>query len=308
MWTRIFTSTAVAVISCLTVLVVGMWLGSHPKYLPRPIANALLGEDRRIVLEGLDAVHESYYREIPRDQLSDAALKGVVAELDARFSAYFSPKEYAQFNRAINNQFSGVGIAVRGVDAGLRIETVYEKSPAEKAGIEIGDVIVAANNRKLGGLTEAAATAIIKGREGTRVTLRLRRGKRTLVKRVTRATISIPVVESKIANAGGERVAYIALSTFGPSTAHEQMAAAIRKQRRRGAKGIVFDLRGNGGALDITVGRYFLPSGRNLGGADIKTGAGIKPSVVVRDNPDTEPGDESLVKALDVLAGKLETR
>ena len=137
---------------------------------------------------------KSYYRQVPRNELSDAALKGVVAKLDDRFSAYFSPKEYAQFSQAINNEFSGVGIAVRGVEAGLRIETVYPKSPAEKAGIEVGDVIVSANGRKLGGLSETAATTIIKGREGTRVTLRLRRDGRTFVKRVTRATITIPVV------------------------------------------------------------------------------------------------------------------
>jgi len=398
MLSRVLTSKTVAVLSCLTVLVAGVWMGGHPQYLPRPIAEALFGEDRLVTLEGIDAVHESYYRQVPRNELSDAALKGVVAKLDDRFSAYFSPKEYAQFSQAINNEFSGVGIAVRGVKAGLRIETVYPRSPAEKAGIEIGDIILSANGRKLGGLTETAATTIIKGREGTRVALRLRRDGRTFVKRVTRATITIAVVQSKIANAGGERAAYIALSSFGPDQAHVQMAAAIRKQRRRGAKGIVFDLRGNGGglvsqaqliasmflrggpivttrgrsvqsrtlsatgptiagslptvvlvdgatasaseivagalqdrkraaivgvktfgkgvfqeimplsnggALDITVGQYFLPSGRNLGGAGVKQGSGIKPDVVARDNPDTRRRDEALERALDVLAKKL---
>jgi carboxyl-terminal processing protease len=60
----------------------------------------------------------------------------------------------------------------------------------------------------------------------------------------------------------------------------------------------------NGGALDITVGQYFLPSGRNLGGAGVKQGSGIKPDVVARDDPDTSR-DEALAKALDVLAKKL---
>jgi carboxyl-terminal processing protease len=401
MLSRLLTSKTVAVLSCLTVLAAGVWLGANPRYLPRPIANALYGEDRRVLLEGYDAVHESYYREISERRLTDAALKGVVARLGDRFSAYFTAKEYAQFNQAINNQFSGVGIGVRGVDAGLRIETVYPKSPAEKAGIEVGDVIVEANGRKLGGLSEQAATTIIKGREGTRVTLRLRRGSEELVKRVTRATITIPVVESKIANAGGERVAYIALATFGPDNAHRQVAAAIRRQRARGARGIVLDLRGNGGglvsqaqliasmflrggpivttrgrnvqtrtlsasgprvagslptvvlvdggtasaaeivagalqdrkrakivgvktfgkgvfqeimplsnggALDITVGQYFLPSGRNLGGAGVKTGAGIKPDVVARDDRDTDRPDEALVRALAELSKQLSRR
>ncbi|MEA2219552.1 MAG: carboxyl-terminal processing protease [Solirubrobacteraceae bacterium] len=393
------TSKLVAVLSCLAVLVVGIWLGGHPRYLPSPVADVLVGsEDRRVALEGLDEIHAKYYRPIARGELSDAALKGAVSDLHDRFSAYFSSREYALFNRAINNQFSGVGMVVRGVKAGLLVVSVYPGAPAQQAGIRAGDVITQADRHRLAGLAEPAATAFIKGREGTQVTLRVRRGSKTIVKRLTRATISVPVVESKIANAGGKRAAYIALSTFGPSTAHEEVAAAIRKQRARGAKGIVLDLRGNGGglvseaqliasmflpngpivttkgravetktlyavgkpiagalptvvlvdggtasaaeivagalqdrkrativgvktfgkgvfqeimplsnggALDITVGQYFLPSGRNLGGVGVGRGSGLKPDVAARDDPNTPARDEALVRALAVLARKL---
>jgi carboxyl-terminal processing protease len=396
---RFFTSKIVAALCVLLVLVVGIWLGAHPKYLPDPVADVLAGdENRRVVLEGLDTIHDKYYREIGRGELADAALKGSVADLHDRFSAYFSEKEYALFNQAINNQFTGIGMGVRDAKDGLLVLSLYRGSPAEKAGIRVGDVITAANGHKLAGLKSEAATGFIKGREGTAVRLRLRRGSKTLVKRVIRATIDVPVVQSRIANAGGKRVAYIALSTFGPDTAHEQVAAAIRKQKARGAKGIVLDLRANGGglvseaqliasmflpdgpivttkgravdkrtlyavgkpiagtlptvvlvdggtasaaeivagalqdrhraplvgvktfgkgvfqeimplsnggALDITVGQYFLPSGRNLGGSGVKPGSGLKPDVRARDDPDTLKTDEALVRALAVLAKKL---
>ncbi len=399
MLTRVLTSKTVAVLSSLLVLVVGIWLGGHPRYLPDPIADVFVGDgDRRVVGEGLDAIHDKYYRDVGRDELSNAALKGAVSDLNDRFSNYFSPREYALFTRAINNQFSGIGTAVAEVAQGLRILNVYAKSPAAKAGIRVGDIITSANGRKLAGMKSETAVALIKGPEGTKVTLRLRRGSRTLVKRVTRATVSVPVVESKIANAGGERVAYIALSTFGPDTAHVEMAAAIRKQTARGAKGIVLDLRGNGGglvseaqliasmflpggpivttkgrseptrtlrakgapiagdlptvvlvdagtasaseivagalqdrkraklvgdttfgkgvyqqvmplsnggALDITVGQYFLPSGRNLGGPGVGRGSGLKPDVRAPDDPDTLRKDEGLERALDVIAKEL---
>ena len=399
MLTRVLTSKTVAVLSSLLVLVVGIWLGGHPRYLPDPVADVFVGgEDRRVVAEGLDAIYDSYYRGIGRSELSGAALKGAVADLDDRFSNYFSPSEYALFTKAINNQFSGIGTGVAGAPQGLRVLTVYAKSPAKKAGIRVGDIITAANGRKLAGLKSETAVALIKGREGTKVTLRLRRGSRTLVKRVTRATVSVPVVESRIANAGGKRVAYIVLSTFGPQTAHVEVAAAIRKQRARGAKGIVLDLRGNGGglvseaqlvasmfldggpivttkgrseptrtlnakgdpiagkvptvvlvdagtasaseivagalqdrkraklvgvttfgkgvyqqvmplsnggALDITVGQYFLPSGRNLGGPGVGRGSGLKPDVRAENDPDTMETDEGLDRALSVIAKEL---
>jgi carboxyl-terminal processing protease len=301
------------------------------------------------------------------------------------------------FQQAMNNEFSGIGTAVRGVKDGLRIVTVYPDSPAESAGVRPGDVITHANGRKLAGLPEEAATALVKGPEGTAVTLTVRRGERTSKRRVTRATIQVPTVQSRIANAGGRRAAYIALSTFGARKAHVQMGEAIRRAKRRRARGIVFDLRGNGGglvteaqlvasmfiadgpivttrgravaektleavgrpvagrlptvvlvdrgtasaseivagalqdtkraklvgtrtygkgvfqeilpldnggALDITVGQYFLPSGRNLGGPGTKPGQGLKPDVRVEDDPATRR-DEALDRALDVLAAEL---
>ncbi|MEA2142524.1 MAG: carboxyl-terminal processing protease, partial [Solirubrobacteraceae bacterium] len=380
------------------MLALGIWLGGHPRFLVDPVADVLVGpQERRITLEALDTIEDKYYRKVDRGELSDAALAGAVKDLDDRFSAYLSPKEFGQFEQSLDNAFSGVGTAIIGVENGLRIVTVYPDSPAKRAGLRVGDVVTHANGRKLAGLAEQAATALIKGPEGTSVTLTLRRGKRTFKRRLIRERIDVPVVESRIANAGGTRAAYIALSSFGPRAAHVQMADAIRRQKRRGAKGIVFDLRGNGGglvteaqliasmfladgtivttrgravktqtleavgqpiagklptvvlvdrntasaseivagalqdrkraklvgvrtfgkgvfqqimplenggALDITVGQYFLPSGRNLGGAGTKSGSGLKPDVVVRNDTKAE-GDEQLKRALDVLAGEL---
>jgi carboxyl-terminal processing protease len=377
------------------MLVLGIWLGAHPRFLPNPVADALAGpEDRRVTLDALDTIHDRYYRPVERGRLSDAAIGGAVKDLDDRFSAYLTPKEYGMFRESLDNAFSGVGTAVRQVKDGLRIEKVYPDSPAKKARLRVGDVVTQANGRKLAGLAEEAATALIKGPEGTAVTLTIRRGKRTSAKRLTRRRIHISSVESRIASAGGTPVAYIALSTFGPRTAHVEMNEAIRRAKRRKAKGIVFDLRGNGGglvteaqliasmfiaegpivstrgravpdrtlnavgqpvagklptvvlvdggtasaaeivagalqdtkraklvgeptfgkgvfqeilplknggALDITVGQYFLPSGRNLGGAGTKPGRGLKPDVPVGDNPRTR-GDDALDRALNVLA------
>jgi carboxyl-terminal processing protease len=395
---RLPSLTILLVVVMPLLLGLGIWLGGHPRWLPGPIAGALVGsEDRRVTLDALDTIHDRYYREVPFGKLSDAAIGGAVKDLEDRFSAYLSPKEYNVFQEALDNAFEGIGTAIRGVRQGLLIETVYPGSPAAKAGLRRGDVITHANGRRLAGLPDAAASAIIKGRAGTAVTLRIRRGGRTFTKRVTRARIDIPAVRSRIANAGGKRAAYIALSTFGSDKAHLQVAAAIRRAKRRKAKGIVLDLRSNpggliteaqlvaseflkggpivttrgravkeqtlnalgqpiaddlptvvlvdrnsasaaeivagalqdrkratlvgtrtfgkgifqeilpldnGGALDITVGQYFLPSGRNIGGPGTKPGRGLKPDVRATDDPRT-PRDEALDKALSVLAGKL---
>jgi carboxyl-terminal processing protease len=380
------------------LLVLGIWLGGHPRWLPDPVADALVGStDRRVALEGLDTLHDKYYRKVGYGKLSDAALAGAVKDLDDRFSAYLSPKQYGQFEQSLDNEFSGIGTAIVRVESGLRIVTVYPGSPAGRAGIKVGDVVTRANGHALAGLSEEAGSALIKGPEGTYVTVTLKRGAHSLQRRIRRERIAVPVVRSKIANAGGTRVAYVALATFGPRNAHVQVADAIRTLKRRGAKGVVLDLRDNGGglvteaqliasmflpkgpivttrgravktqtldavgqpiagkmptvvlvnrdtasaseivsgalqdrkraklvgertfgkgvfqevmpldnggALDITVGQYFLPSGRNLGGAGTKPGQGLKPDVTVRDDPNTKT-DEVLKRGLAVLAREL---
>ena len=394
---RLPSSKVVLLLLLPCMLALGIWLGGHPRFLVGPVADLLVGsQDRRITAEALDLIEDRYYREVDRGELSDAALAGAVENLDDRFSAYLSPQEYGQFEESLDNAFSGVGTAILGVEDGLRIVKVYDGSPAQKAGLREGDVVTHSNGRRLAGLSESAASALIKGPEGTPVTLTLKRGERTFKRRMIRARIEVPVVESRIANAGGERAAYVALAGF-VNKANEQVADAIRRLKRRGAKGVVLDLRrnggglvtqaqliasmfladgtivttkgraveeqtleavgqpiagklptvvlvdrntasaseivagalqdrkraklvgqrtfgkgvfqqvmplDNGGALDITVGQYFLPSGRNLGGAGTNAGSGLKPDVEVRNDNDAE-GDEQLERALDVLADEL---
>jgi carboxyl-terminal processing protease len=381
-----------------TMLALGIWLGGHPRWLPDPIADALLGDNgSRIVSEGLDVIKDHYYRPVPDSALSNSALDGAVKDLHDRFSAYLAPDAYGHFRDSLNNRFEGVGMGVSGVPKGLRVSKVYAGSPARKAGIRKGDVIVEANGKKLAGLKDDAAVGLIKGPEGTKVTLRVERAGKTFARTMTRAAIEIPVVATTIERAGGEPVARIQLSTFGPENADDQMSAALHKALKRKVKGIVFDLRGNGGglvtqaqliasmflrngpivttrgrsveehtlnatgqpiapelplvvlvdqdtasaseivagalqdrhratlvgtrtfgkgvfqevlplsnggALDITVGQYFLPSGRNLGGAGTKQGKGLQPDVAIKDDLKTKR-DEQLVKALRVLAKKL---
>lgn len=234
-----------------SMLVLGIWLGGHPRWLPDPIADAVLGDDGpRVVNEGLGIVEDRFYRKIDRKQLSNAALDGTVKSLHDRFSNYFSPQEYGAFQDSIENRFTGIGVTIRRKDQGLAIGSVYAGSPADKAGLRAGDVITEAGGRTLAGRPEQAATALVKGPKGTKVTLRIQRGKRTFTRIVTRREIRIPVVESEIKRTkDGTPVAHISLSTFSPQDADNQMTAAIRKAKQRKVKGIVLDLRANGGGL-----------------------------------------------------------
>ena len=383
------------VIVLAATLLAGMWLGGHSSVLPDELQDLVTDDQVAEVSDALSRVEDDFYRGIDDDDLTDDAIRGAVEGLGDRFSHYFDPEEYKRFREVTDAKFSGIGVTVTQIDDGLRIGQVYEKSPARKAGLREGDVILAANGQDLEGKAEEAATGLIKGPAGTVVTLTVRRGGDRLRKRVERAEISIPVVSAQRRKRGGKEYAVIRLEGFS-SGAHAEVYKAVREAERDDVAGIVFDLRANpgglveearlvasaflpegeivttkgrsvdeqvyratgdpvapktplvvlvdgssasaseivagalqdrgraklvgtstfgkgvfqevveldnGGALDLTVGQYFLPSGRNLGGKGTARGDGLKPDVTARDDPDTRKRDEALRRALVVLAG-----
>ncbi len=386
-----------AVVLCLVLVGGGIYLGGHPDSLPDFARDALVGDDdTRVVREALETIEDRYYAKVGPQALGDAAIAGAVESLDDRFSSYFTPQEYQKFQEVQNSEFSGVGLVVSEHPSGLRIAEVYDGTPAERAGLKLGDVIVAVNGKELKGQKQGPATDKIKGPPGTDVKLTVSRDGRRKDYTLTRARVNVPVVASRIERVDGKKVVVVGLAQFS-SGAHAEVYAAIQKGLKAGAKGIVFDLRrnggglvseaqliasaflpdgpivstrgrsvpsrtleatgdpvakdvplvvlvdrdtasaseivagalqdrdraevvgtktfgkgvfqeviqlSNGGALDITAGQYFTPKGRNLGGKGVKQGAGIKPDVTAKDDPDTE-ADEGLDGALAELAKKL---
>lgn len=232
------------------VLVLGVFVGGrHSSWLPGPVRSALVGDqDTAVVQEAIDRVHDTYYREVPKSALADDAIAGVVAKLGDRFSNYFDPAEYKRFKQAQNSEFSGVGLQVAQHPKGLRVEAVYDGSPARRAGIKAGDVIVAADGKDLAGKSQQESVGLVKGPPGTSVKLTWVSGGRRQTKPVARATVTVPVVASQLRDDAGCKVGVVRLSTFS-SGAHAELYAALRKLEKRGARAFVLDLRDNGGGL-----------------------------------------------------------
>src|SRR5215203_3071182 len=100
--------------------------------------------------------------------------RGLRRRHDDRFSAYFSPESLAKFREEIAGKFSGVGLSVVPVGRGLEVGHFFKRSPADRAGIEVGQIVVSVEGKSIAGLDSEAATARIKGPEGTEVTIGVR--------------------------------------------------------------------------------------------------------------------------------------
>ena len=213
----------------VVILLLGMWVGGrHSDWLPGPVRDALVGDsDTRVVQEAIDRVHDTYYRQIPKSALADDAIAGVVAKLGDRFSNYFDPAQYKRFKDAQNSEFSGVGLQVSRHPKGLRVDAVYDGSPAKRAGLRQGDVIVSADGHDLAGLSQQESVDRVKGPPGSEVRLTwVREGKR-FTKTVSRSTVTVPVVSSQLRSSDGCRVGVVRLSQFS-SGAHAEVYAAPR--------------------------------------------------------------------------------
>ncbi|HEX6455788.1 MAG TPA: S41 family peptidase [Solirubrobacterales bacterium] len=249
-------------------LAAGLYLGGHPNDLPEPLREVFVAEAGGLTAEAAEAIEDSYYRSVGGHELSNASLQGMVRHLrtsnkEDRYSEYFSPEALEGFNQQIEGHFSGIGVEIRPVKAGSEIANVFHGSPAEKAGLEVGDTMVSVEGKPIAGRNTAEVRNEVVGPEGTQVTIGVRDGKsgKTREVTITRAEVELPNVSGSVETVGGKRLGYVRMLSFS-ETAHAQLARGVEKVEREGAEGIVLDLRHNpGGLLEEAVlsANVFLP-------------------------------------------------
>lgn len=260
------------------VLAAGLWLGGHPAKMPPPMRDLFVDDSAGLTAEASELIEDNYYRSVPQAELTNSSLQGMVRGLRQRykdrFSEYFSAETLARFTEEIEGRFSGIGLSVIGVKDGLLVERIFKRSPAEAAGIEVGETIVSVDGRSIAGLSSDEATALIKGPEGTEVTVGVRAlGGTVRQVRLTRAEILVPVVSKKLETVQGQKLGYVHLAAFSEG-AHGALRGAVRKLQREGAEGLVLDLRSNGGGLleeAVLTASIFLPEGETVVSTDSRT-------------------------------------
>ena len=205
--------------------------------------------------------------EVDRDQLIEGAIKGMFEAIGDPYSSYLSPEDFEATLQGISGQFEGIGAEIGTVDSEgetsdcvtlaadcqLVIVAPIEGSPAEKAGIRAGDIVVAVDGSSLDGLTIEDARNRIRGRKGTQVTLTIRREGQpepTDVAITRDVIVTQEVVERDLADGD---VGYIRLTGFSESGANE-FGREVAEDVEAGRKKLIIDLRGNPGGY-ITAAR-----------------------------------------------------
>ena len=199
-------------------------------------------------LEVIDSyVRSNYYTELDEESLVNGMLKGYMSGLNDPYSNYMTPGEYQSLQEKESGRTVGIGVTVTMNEEGyIHIIEVQKGSPAEKAGLLKDDLVVAVNEQDVLEIGFDEAVTQVKGEEGTRAVLTIRReGKADRIYRITRETFDLITVDSKLLS--GE-IGYISISAFRENTP-QQFHEAMETLTANGAKALIFDVRNNGGGL-----------------------------------------------------------
>ncbi len=246
-----------------------------------------------------------YKGKIKTDEDAQVAIDTMIASLDDDYSKYLNKKEYAEQNSSIESKISGIGVNIMNDAGKIIVFSVIDNTPAKEAGIKANDVIIKVDGKNVSGMNISEVATLVRGKEGSIVTLEIQRKNKKIIKSVRRKTIKIDSVKSSVK----KDIGYIQISSFIATSTPTEFITALEKTKD--TKGLILDLRGNTGGLlanAIFVANMFVDKGtivnivsRNGKVEDIKA----QNSSLTIDKPVVVLVDGASASASEILSGAL---
>jgi carboxyl-terminal processing protease len=273
----------------------------------------LFDQERSLPDQVLDVLRAEYYRPVDAQALETASVEEMLRRLGDPYTLYLDPAQLTQLRRDSEGVYTGVGIRIGRRDGLPVVSGVFPDSPAASAGVRPGDVIASVNGTSVRAGHVDEVIGRIKGPEGSRVRLGLRRQGRAEPVAVTleRRTIRVPVVRARNVTVDGRRLGYVSLAQFTRGSGKE-LGRAVRARIDAGATAIVLDLRNDPGGLlneAVTAASVFLAKGTPIvtteGAHSKRTVLRARSGAIPRSVPVVVLVDRSSASASEILAGAL---
>lgn len=253
-------------------------------------------------------ISDGYYKPVPSNELVDGAIHGMLQTLGDSYSEYLNSEEVAEFNESFLGEFEGIGADIRLEQGQIVVIAPVHDSPAAKAGILPGDIILEADGHRLDGVSLDEAAQYIRGPKGTTVSLLIRRSgiEHDFLVTVQRSTIPTETVKFTLL----DEIALIKITEFSDLTGDE-FEQALRDAEEHKVKGIILDLRQNSGGMlsaAVQVASHFVAAGETVVTLEYRNRPVIQhvsePTLINR-LPVVVLVDEGSASAAEVLAGAL---
>lgn len=232
-----------------------------------------LGEHPHDIFDRIiERIKQDYVEEVTDEKLLTGALNGMLGALDPH-SAYLEPKVYEELKSQTKGEFGGLGMEVTMENGLVKIISPIDDTPAQKAGLEAGDLIIAIDKKPVLGMTLTEAVDLLRGKPGTQVRIHVKREEKNLKpgekevfeKTITRAIIHVKAVKWREEG----NVGYIRIAQFNETTVPlmKEAIADIKKKLGNKLEGYILDVRNDpGGLLDAAIGAsdLFLKKGQEI--------------------------------------------
>lgn len=213
------------------------------KYISTNSEGSAIGKTFQNFREFID---KYYIGDIDNQKLLEYAIKGYINGLEDEYSEYYTKEEMEDFLESTNGKYVGIGVYIASdIDNNIIVLMPIKGSPAEEAGIQSGDIISKIDGIEYKGEQLSLASSKLKEKEGTKVKIELIRKGQTIEVEVTRKTIKVNHVESKVLEGN---IGYIQISTFDDGC-YEEFKSEAQKLINKNIKSLIIDLRNNGGGI-----------------------------------------------------------
>ncbi|MFO7603826.1 MAG: S41 family peptidase [Gammaproteobacteria bacterium] len=237
----------------------------HGVMAERPVQNGSLPlEDIRALSEVFGKIKENYVEDVEDKTLLENAIRGMLTGLDPH-SSYLDKESFKELRVGTSGEFGGLGIVVGMEDGFVKVVSPIDDTPADRAGIKAGDLIIKLDKKTVKGMTLDEAVKIMRGRPGTSIDLTvIREGEsKPLVLTVVRDKIRVKSIRHRTLAPG---FGYVRISQFQERTGRDlhEAITKLKEENKQGLNGLVLDLRNNpGGLLDsaVAVSDTFLEKG-----------------------------------------------
>ena len=307
-----FNYLEVILIMIITLIIGGFLGGFVNQFVTKPTKqeSSTVSDEFQEFLNTYEDIKENYYEEIDEGEMLNAGIKGMIDYLGDKYSVYMDEEETEEFNEQVEGKYVGIGTEIMQLEDGsVVVSNPFEGSPAAKAGLQAGDVIIRVNDTDVTGKTSSEVSNLIKKSADSTVNITVRRDDEEKTFTIERETIEIESVDSSVFDVNDKKVGYIYVSIFAANT-YQQFEQALEDLEEDGIDSLVIDVRSNsGGYLDCVteIASLFLGKGKVIYQLDTK---GIVEKVydetkTKRDYPIAVLINSSSASASEILAASL---